>query len=32
MQYILLIRIMKKGDKSVEAGRENYTTWVTHPA
>ena len=32
MAAYIAMRIMKKGDKSVEAGREYYTTWVTHPA
>lgn len=32
MAAYIAMRIIKKGDKSVEAGREYYTTWVTHPA
>lgn len=31
MAAYIAMRIMKKGDKSVEAGREYYVTWMTHP-
>ena len=31
MAAYIAMRIIKKGDKSVEAGREYYVTWMTHP-
>ena len=32
MAAYIAMRILKKGEKSVEAGRDYYTTWITHPA
>lgn len=32
MAAYIAMRILKKGEKSAEAGRDYYTTWITHPA
>ena len=32
MAAYIAMRILKKGEKSVEAGRDYYVTWITHPA
>ena len=31
MAGYIAMRILKKGEKSVDAGREYYVTWMTHP-
>lgn len=32
MAAYIAMRILKKGEISVEAGRDYYVTWITHPA
>ena len=32
MAAYIAMRILKKGEKSVESGRDYYVTWITHPA